>query len=259
MHSSDRVVADFVAGLERKNLPIDSNDAYQFGHAFLERNPPAGWLNRLVTSAQYIDKPTFDRNVTDLAEIAKDHLKGREYAVSLTDRNKSDYWIYQQMLRLGLPKAAELFDWEKDERLDNRIWDPSLKWLEQLPSGMPVCSFDDFTISGSQLYELLDGFPKDGKEENLFVCLATNLAKRTTRARSINIFQSGADISQFSETFGSEDLSFLSKLYELSSDWSVFFWTWYKVPDNVPRIFTGTDFPPLIRKERFQPPYKLRR
>lgn len=259
MSPHERMVADFVRGLERKKLPIVPNDAYLFGHALLERNPPAGWLNRLVNTAQYIDKPTFDRNLVTLAEVATDTLKDREYAVSLTDQQKSDYWIYQNLLQLGVPEATQLFDWEKEEKLTEKSWNPWSDWIKELPYGMPLCSFDDLSISGAQIAELLSWDPKkvminDG-EVNLFLCFATSMAKRFFRNRLINVYQSGSDIPDLRDLFRPDDTKFLDSL-DRSNDHGVLFWTWYKVPDNVSEIFTGTGFPPLIRSERFLPPYK---
>ena len=77
----EKIISDFVIDIQQKRLPIDPNDAYQFGHAVAEHNPPVGWFRRLVQSADYKDQPTFDSDLSRLAEITKQAIGYKPYAV----------------------------------------------------------------------------------------------------------------------------------------------------------------------------------
>lgn len=292
MLKGERTISRFVADIQRKNLPIDLEDAYQFGHAVIEHKPPRGWFKRLVQNAQYKDKPTFDNDLSKLAEIARHEIGSNPYAVTLTEPDKSDFWIYGRLLELGVPPAIYQFDTAEhsclneinNERLLKVLQEPGLSlqekiqlsmspgpfetWLRSLPPELPVCGFDDFSISGAQFDELFCG--DAGRNLKLgilkaFFCYASPSAREWISFKSGAVLhQSGADIRPFSEDLKKSDLQFLTKLDHIGTNRGdvmksdALFWTWYKVPDCIPEILTGTFFPPLIREENFQPPYKSR-
>lgn len=290
MLKGERIVSRFVTDIQRKNLPIDPEDAYQFGHAVAEHKPPRGWFQRLVQNAQYKDKLTFDNDLSKLAEIARHEIGPKPYAVTLTEPDKSDFWIYGRLQELGVPPAIYQFDTAEHSRLNEFnnekmlevLQKPGLSlqekiqlsispspfetWLKSLPPELSVCGFDDFSVSGAQFDELFCGDAgRNLKSGTLkaFFCYASPSAREWISFKSrAALHQSGADIKLLSEDLKKSDIQFLTKLDQIAGNRgdimksNGLFWTWYKVPDCVPEILTGTFFPPLIREENFLPPYK---
>lgn len=271
---------------QRFNLPLDAKDVDSFSDAIQAYNPPKGWLKRVLSSMQYIDNQTFEKDLDNLARITKKELKDKPYIWLSSRPNKSDYWIYKKLLEKGLsPSLTVDFDTlarmrrEAVEKLVDRSFDPVREkekmrrfkntFLKErkkiIPLGYPICFFDDFAISGMNIGRTALGefqdFSHPSDEYKAFVCYATDIALNSLSRREIYACQSGQKIHPLSSFLTTKDITFLEELHkELTqgsiSDERVPFWTWYKIPDNIPKIFTGSKLPPLIRTERFQPPYK---
>jgi hypothetical protein len=218
-------------------------------------------------------------------------LNDRPYAALLSQKDKSDYWIYTQLLQRDLNPPVMLCDsdwldirqkqhWKEmyDELGENppmeeiakyfRRPSPLIEWIHSVPQDLLICTFDDFSVSGSVIKNM---FPDSRRVKtnipgrfHAFICYATNPALKFIEGSDIVAHVVSQNIPTLSPALDAKELEFIEQQVDIvngdgggiSKNSAVLFWTWYKVPDNIPDIFTGKGFPPLIRTERFQPPYK---
>lgn len=240
-------------------LPVYTRDVDRFRGAIEKYNPPQGFLERVLESMQYVDRKMFVHDLDKLLEVAIEILSDNEYFVVQSKRGKSDVWIYQSLLRRGLPVPTgeiRTMDYDNDDES-----------FDKLQTGLQQVVFDDFAITGGWIGDMVYSndyltLPRDTR--SAFFLYTTGHARERLTSKQISVYQSGKDIITLEESLEERDLSFLERLplklqpeiIEFSE--SPLFWTWYKVPDNVPSFFTGIEekgIPPLIRPELFQPPY----
>lgn len=280
----EKAALEFVNRVKTSGLPIEADDAYKFAKAISEFKPPIGWLDKVIEAGVFIDKEVFERDLDKLSCAARQSLGGRSYAVTLNNRNKSDYWIYNQMVERGVPEAADIYDNDREFHENTALnqaflqaqmlgldippsVNPKLSWKNNLPKEVPLYAFDDFTISGSMIQGLFsaDSFKDQPRNEpTVFVGYSTQFAELWLKRFGINLTRSGRVIPSLKYRMNKKDIRFLNRVNEelgidmiTNAQTSVLFWTWYKVPDNVEEVFVGGgDLPPLVRQEKFQPPYK---
>jgi hypothetical protein len=264
MFKSEREVLKFQQSIRESGVPIDIEDAYLFGHALLEEHPPIGILQRLSKALMYVDKETFTTNLDCMSELCK-RFTEKDYTLLIYGKNKSEFWVYQQLLKRGLNPAAEIVD------------NPGLTrsgFLERFERGEQFVAVDDMAISGARIRHDLFGqalnysFPEQYRSQSRAVVgNATNYAKKSISSGNILIESLGLDIPILTEVLKENEVVWMQRLCErlyetgvlfeeegVGQD-AVLFWSWYKIPDNVPEIFTGIGFPPLIRKENVTKEY----
>lgn len=292
MPSIENSALAFSRDIQARALPIEAEDAYGFAKAILDRKPPEGWLAKVAAGCQFIDRSTFERDLQRMAQVTSSLLNPLGgYEAHFSGPSKSDAWIYNQLLELGLEPAAtggEIIDKEllleqervkailreKQGRFNEGEYDNLVKKREELiakhyrslPPDHLICAFDDFAISGLQFSELLYGDKGEGEKQNrlhAFLLYSTPIALRKFNRDKYVVHQSGAMIAPIQSALDRRDIRFLNQvMHEVDgeqaevSNSTVLFWSWHKIPDNVPAVFTGKNFPPLIRRENFHPPYR---
>lgn len=282
----------FSRDVQARALPIEPADAYDFAKAILVRKPPEGWLAKVAAGCQFIDRTTFERDLQRMARVTSSLLNPLGgYEARFSGPSKSDAWIYNQLLELGLEPAAtggEIIDKEllleqkrvravmreKGRSISEEEYGDLIrkrdelvaKHYRRLPSEHLICAFDDFAISGLQFSELLRGDKGEGEKQNrlhAFFLYTTPIALRKFSQNKYVIHQSGVMIAPIQSALDRRDIRFLNQVMrEVDgeqadvSNSTVLFWSWHKIPDNVPAVFTGKNFPPLIRRDNFHPPYR---
>lgn len=300
MANPEQDIPKFLRHTEASAFPIDPEDVISFVRAVQFFNPPERWTERVLSSLQYVDKSTFEKDLDKMALQFFSSIGEKPYAAMLSEKGKSDYWIYEQLQKRGVPQSQIQCDFEMKaegnvrlnqliaQEIDSipNISDLSIdeqvkakgkifhgrantvdEWISSLPQEYPICVFDDFSVSGTMILDELLWLPHRKQQQSgrlhVFICYASELAWKRFVNHSVTVHQSGQTIKLLSSSLTPEDIDFANKLdREVTknkgglSDSSNLFWTWYKVPDNLPGIFIGDGLPPLIRPEKFQPPYK---
>lgn len=288
MPSKEDKAKAFSSDIQARALPIEVEDAYDFAKAILKQKPPHDWLKRVTNGLQFINQDLFNADLSAMAKMATIFLIDRPYAVTFNSQEKSDYWIYQQLIERGMPSTAEqyndhtsdIFDLETEREwasirdsglparelrlLLRKVKSGIVRWVDSLPPDHLICAFDDFSLSGLAFEELLMPSQKHSETSRFhgFALYATRSAKKRLKNNNISMHRVRRNVYPLGRTMDKADVDFLTNtMRELGDDAADFksnilFWTWYKIPDNMPTIFTGRGYPPLIRKEKFQPPYR---
>lgn len=259
MINFEREVAKFVAEIELKGLPIDPEDTYSFGHAVMNANPPANFLIDIAQSLQFMSKEEFEGDLDKMTEVARGAL-GPNYLFAYSEPHKSEYWVYKQLINRGLHPAVKSVNMYDRDDVDQLRY--SIEHNHQ------VATFDDFSISGATITDAAydSTFTKGKKQFDpnnalAFICGITNIARKGIERSKIKPIPVGRKITTLREQLTEPNYLWLKKAMKKRNKINsliicdALFWAWHKVPDNVPNVFTGNGFPPLIREELYPRQY----
>lgn len=186
-------------------------------------------------------------------------LGGHTTHISFDERG-SGQWIYDKLRQLGLSEAKATFYVDGTDEEKNLVYLPYTYLNSKVERGEPILIADDFALSGSQIAEhVLDSFETENFDTIVLLQRATAYAMNSIANYDAMPRMAGGPIRTMMETFSEEEIDYFENHVDFFAGDSALFWSWYKMPDNLPRMFTGkAEFPPLIRPEKFRPPYKNR-
>lgn len=248
----------FIDGIQRKNLPIEPENAIGFTRFMLSEGAPDSFIPELLGALQYVDKITFSHEVQDMAKAAAQIVGKKDWycAVYHNEDDKSErsnYWMYQNLLEAGLPQAREVFGGYPGRSL--RFLDEAIK---DLPADSMVLFPDDMAVTGTAMIDLLR-VSSGTSQFHALLLAASNFARDMIRRENISSFYQGKKIQTLKETMSKENRTFLDSITQkhLKGDQihTSGFWTWYKIPDSFPRICLRGPHP-LLHEEHYIPPYR---
>lgn len=267
----------FVDKIEKRDLPIDSQDGHEFAYALVESGFSAKKLRVLAEELNFIPRDIIDDQLYLHSKSLRSVLNDQPYGIIRYPAEGSAVWIYEQLISYGLPHAASVVSLD---RINSEItgmlslYQERVEDLANIYGIRSFCVMDDFGYSGKHIRKMVAMTPSQIKLNAVFVGLS-KAAKAILKPHTKNIF-SNLTIPSTShlkvvatnnlecQVFGVDRRN---SVY--NSGFNYLTWSEIKVPDNMPRILTGktTDyldndrkpitFPPLIREERFKPPYRL--
>lgn len=249
----------FAEIIAKKDLPIDPTDAIDFAQFVIHIGAPEGFLDRLVETIQYKSEPEFALDFEEYAEAVVNDLAGKPYSTIFYKRFDSGRWIHELLMRHGLHPAEHQFTTYRyrNEPLSREL---GLHDPDDIPSILPEGTIllipDDFTLSGAQMGEMAAIGRENKLDTRVAVLYTSELAeKELIGSRPQSFIHLPERIKSMKDNVTPEDIIFMQEINDLYG-WETknlvtgdepFFWTWYKIPDNVPEIFTEKGHHPLVR------------
>lgn len=245
--------------LKSRRFPIRERNAYQYARHILSQFPPPHFLSKVIESLQFTDKNQFDQYVKAATQAVKQHVGQQPYYAAFTDIPSSGSWLYDLLERKGVPGAQGFAIADCYNGIARGTTD-------HIPTGASLLLADDFAISGAQLTDDLlnprTGFIRPHSEftVNAFLLQSHPIARNRILRFANSVTSVGPDILRLSDTMDRAELNFLTGLElqlardDLITDESLFF-TWYKLPDNIPKTFTHSHYR-LFEEQDFRPPYR---
>ncbi len=259
----NKEVSHFAELIEGKQLPIERSDALLFGEALKDFHAPSGLLLSLVGNMYFIGENEF-RTTLQRLTVAAEPFTQDPYYFFTHHMPGSGEWVYQEMCKLGLRPAERLINGIEGANAEYDKKKYSKNYTPLVPTGMRSVIIDDFSLGGAQIRELEDTmFETFGVEDpSILLGYVTELASANLSEFPFTAVKT-IPVKPMRQTLSIKRAQYLNELQlrmTNGNEWlsvdDFLFWTYYKIPDNLPAMYTGSFLPPLIRKERFHPDYR---
>lgn len=241
--------------IDNLKLPLDKEKVFSFYEYISKYNPPEGFMQRVLSSIQYLDKNEWLAELELLKQEIEQVIGEEDYLAVIDEEDRSTEWTLKLLKEKGLRMPKRQFiDMSDPDTYPKRIKD-----------GTNVISIDDWAISGATVIEFL--IPSLKKSNiHLFLLHSTEYAREVIGKwfPNVQIHSIGSDIKLINEVLTPEDMNFLHEINdelaeELDLDEPNFilsanalFFSFYKTPDNFPQIMTCSRIG-FIEETRFRP------
>ncbi len=165
LEKTQAILDTFWGKIQDKKLPVARDQADRFAKSMLEKNPPNGFLDRLLNVIHYFDKEVFHEDIKGLTEKVREAIGDKPYAVHCYGfYQTSGPWVFGQLLndisedgkQLHSPVGVYAYNTRPNVPPEGFIpVNPLENPIKQLDPKIVLLLPDDLIISGQHVMSLL--------------------------------------------------------------------------------------------------------